>query len=290
MRTRISLPPNFHFDAVVRSHGWYDLPPFSYDSAAGTLSTSVARGRNAADITFRQVGDRLEISSETLDSKTASRIARRVFSLDSDLEPFASSISREPNFRRALARGGGRMLRSPTAFEDAVKVLFTTNCSWEATRGMVQRLIAIAGPGGRAFPPPDVVARMSAARLKAKVRCGYRAESLVRFARRVSSGKLDLEKWQANQVSSESLREAILEEHGFGPYAAENILRILGRHDFLALDSWVRKKYRQLYPGPVQSTDGSIARRYAKYGNYRGLALWLDMTRDWHEEKEKVWP
>ncbi|HEX7254101.1 MAG TPA: Fe-S cluster assembly protein HesB, partial [Thermoanaerobaculia bacterium] len=110
------------------------------------------------------------------------------------------------------------------------------------------------------------------------------------FARRVSSGKLDLEKWQAEQGSSESLREAILEEHGFGPYAAENILRILGRHDFLALDSWVRKKYRQLYPGRAKSTDGSIARRYAKYGNYRGLALWLDMTRDWHEQREKVWP
>jgi 3-methyladenine DNA glycosylase/8-oxoguanine DNA glycosylase len=290
VRVRLPLPRNFHFDAVVRSHGWYDLPPFSYDSRGGILSTSVARGSQAVEITFRQVGRKLEVSSGGLDSKTASGIARRVFSLDSDLESFASSISREPDFRRSLARGGGRMLRSPTAFEDAVKVLFTTNCSWEATRGMVQRLIAVAGPGGRAFPLPEAVARMSAARLKAKVRCGYRAESLVRFARRVASGKLDLEKWKEEQLSSESIREAILEEHGFGPYAAENILRILGRHDFLALDSWVRKKYRQLYPGSAKSTDGSIARRYAKYGSYRGLALWLDMTRDWHERKEKVWP
>lgn len=182
------------------------------------------------------------------------------------------------------------MLRAPTAFEDAVKVLLTTNCSWEATRGMVTRLIAEAGPKGRAFPAPSAIAAMSPARLRSKVRCGYRAEALARFARRVAGGKLDLEKWENGLMPSESLRAAILEEHGFGPYAAESVLRILGRHDYLALDSWVRKKYRQLHPGRVKSTDGSIVRRYSRFGSYRGLALWLDLTRDWHEEGEDVWP
>jgi hypothetical protein len=27
---RLSLPSAFSFDAIVRSHGWYDLPPFEY--------------------------------------------------------------------------------------------------------------------------------------------------------------------------------------------------------------------------------------------------------------------
>ncbi|HTD51719.1 MAG TPA: hypothetical protein VK780_01720, partial [Thermoanaerobaculia bacterium] len=134
------------------------------------------------------------------------------------------------------------------------------------------------------------IAAMSPARLRSKVRCGYRAEALARFARRVAAGKLDLQEWENGLMPSESLRAAILEEHGFGPYAAESILRILGRHDYLALDSWVRKKYRQLHPGRVKSTDGSIARRYSRFGSYRGLALWLDLTRDWHEEGEDVWP
>ena len=68
------------------------------------------------------------------------------------------------------------------------------------------------------------------------------------------------------------------------------MLRILGRHDFLALDSWTRQKYRRLYPGPARSTDRAIARRYGRYGAMRGLALWLDLTRDWHEGEEKLWP
>ena len=169
------------------------------------------------------------------------------------------------------------MLRAPTLFEDAVKMLLTTNCSWEATRGMVVRLIDLAGEQG-AFPTPAAIARIPPARLKSRVRVGYRAAALSRFARRVDSGKLDLAGWERPGASASDVREAILAEHGFGPYAAEGILRILGRHVFLAVDSWVRKRYRQLYRGPAKTVDRAIARRYARFGPYRGLALWLEIT------------
>src|SRR6266545_2400997 len=70
-----------------------------------------------------------------------------------DLAPFrerAAALEREraagrkdlPDLRWALARGAGRLLRSPTVFEDAVKTLCTTNCSWALTRLMVERLCA----------------------------------------------------------------------------------------------------------------------------------------------------
>jgi 3-methyladenine DNA glycosylase/8-oxoguanine DNA glycosylase len=175
------------------------------------------------------------------------------------------------------------MLRAPTPFEDAVKILFTTNCSWGATRGMVSRLVALAGADGREFPSPEAVAKLSRATIASRVRCGYRAQALRLFARRVASGKLDLSGWEDAERPSEEVREAIVAERGFGPYAAEGLLRILGRHDFYALDSWTRQQYRRLYPGPARSTDRSIARRYARFGPHRGLALWLDMTSHWHE-------
>jgi hypothetical protein len=34
--------------------------------------------------------------------------------------------------------------------------------------------------------------------------------------------------------------------------------------------------------------DRAIARRYARYGEFQGLALWLEMTRDWHEGSRSV--
>jgi N-glycosylase/DNA lyase len=275
----------------VRSHGWYDLPPFSYDPTAGVLEATIeGPGRGAvAEVTFRAAGGRLVAAGAGLASGELRRLAVRVFSLDVDLSTFAETVE-DPALARALARGGGRMLRAATLFEDAVKMLLTTNCSWAATRGMVGRLIALAGEGGSAFPSPESIAGLSAPRLRERVRCGYRAEALRLFARRVASGKLDLAAWEDRSRPAEDIRSEILAERGFGPYAAEGLLRILGRHDFLALDSWIRQKYRRLYPGPARATDRSIARRYERFGSLRGLALWLDLTRDWHEGEEKLWP
>jgi N-glycosylase/DNA lyase len=280
----------------VRSHGWYDLAPFSYDRQRAVLATVVplprtpapsGRGEKtgkSAEITFRVRGDALEARGDGLEARRLRAIARRVFSLDLDLADAGRSFAHSPVLARALAERGGRMLRAPTLFEDAVKMLFTTNCSWGATRGMVSRLIALAGAGGRAFPTPEAVARLSTATLESRVRCGYRAGALRAFARRVASGKLDLAGWEDPRRPSEEVRAAIVAERGFGPYAAEGLLRILGRHDFFALDSWTRQQYRRLYPGPAGATDRAIARRYAKFGRHRGLALWLDLTAYWHEE------
>ena len=180
------------------------------------------------------------------------------------------------------------MLRAATLFEDAVKMLFTTNCSWAATSGMVHRLIELAGDGG-AFPGPAAVARLQPRVLRQRVRVGYRAEALSRFARRIDSGRLDLAAWERRDTPGDVVRDAILAEHGFGPYAAEGLMRILGRHEYLAIDSWVRKQFRKLHPGPAKTVDRAIARRYARYGGYRGLAMWLELTRDWHEGDDPNW-
>ena len=287
MRLRLALPPAFSFDAVVRSHGWYDLAPFSYDADAGVL-TAIVPGPTA--LTFRARDGRLEASGAVSSRAKLETMARRVFSLDLDLSGFDRMLGDEPQLSRAVSRGGGRMLRAPTIFEDAVKMLLTTNCSWAATRGMVARLVALAGDGGTAFPEPGAIARLRPKTLRDKVRCGYRAQALSRLAHRVDSGKLDLGAWERHQAPADAVRAAILGEHGFGPYAAEGLLRILGRHEYLALDSWVRKQYRRLHPGPAKSVDRAIARRYARYGEYKGLAMWLELTCEWHEGADTLWP
>ncbi len=293
-RLAIPLPSNFLFDAVVRSHGWYDLPPFRYDRDAAVLETAVAGadadGRAAVSVRFEAKDGVLNASGRGLSRTALSALAARVFSLDVDLAASARALAADPPLAQALARGGGRMLRGGSVFEDAVKMLFTTNCSWAATRGMVVRTIALAGPEGKAFPAAGDLARFPASRLEREVRCGYRAPALAALSRRVASGKLDLSRWEDRTRPAAEIREEIIEEKGFGPYAAEGLLRILGRHDFLALDSWTRQKYRQLYPGPAKRTDGAIARRYKRFGEHRGLAMWLDLTRDWHEgEAESGW-
>jgi hypothetical protein len=68
-------------------------------------------------------------------------------------------------------------------------------------------------------------------------------------------------------------------------------MRLLGHHDALGLDSWCRARYRQLYPRTkADALDAAIGRRYRAFAPYRGLAMWLDLTRSWHDPQVSTWP
>ena len=216
------------------------------------------------------------------------RVLERVFDLKADLSSFHSVCAGDPRFAWVARRGAGRILRSPTAFEDAVKVLATTNCTWGLTKVMVKNLIERFDRGG-AFPDARFVASLPARALVA-AKWGYRAPYLAAFAARVASGKLDLACWEDPQRPDEEVEKEIRAEKGFGPYAADTLGRLLGRHRKLGLDSWSRKKIAALRFRGRAAKDARVARLYAPFGRHAGLAFWLDVTRDWHEEKEGLWP
>jgi len=281
----VDVPPPFSFDAVVRSHGWYDLPPFGWDAAAGALRVRVRAGGAAAVLQFRASANGIEAESSGIAPRDLRAAAARIFSLGVDLRPFLALAAGDPDLSWAAARGAGRFLRAPSLWEDAVKMLLTTNCSWAATRGMVVRATGRYGVDG-AFPEPAAIARTRESALNAAIRSGYRTGALLAFARGVASGKIDLGEWESPRLDSGEIRARIIAHKGFGPYAAEGLLRLIGRHDFFAIDSWTRAKYRELHPGrgPIER---SIARRYRRYERFQGLAFWLDLTRSWHEISAK---
>ncbi|MFN2532308.1 MAG: hypothetical protein ABR555_13520 [Pyrinomonadaceae bacterium] len=68
---------------------------------------------------------------------------------------------------------------------------------------------------------------------------------------------------------------------GAGDYAAENLLKLLGRYDGLALDSWTRAKFFTVRNSGRKASDNKIGKYYARFKEWRGLALWCDMTHDW---------
>ncbi len=278
---RVAAEPPFSFSTVVRSHGWYDLPPFRFDAEDRSLALTVAGAGRSAQIRFREADGEIEVEGPAFSADERRAAAARVFSLGVDLRPFVASAAEDPDLSWAVARGAGRFLRAPSLWEDAVKMLFTTNCSWAATRGMVRRLIDRFGDGG-AFPGPEALARRREATLAAAIRSGYRTAALLALARNVGSGRIDLSEWESERLESAEIRERIVAQPGFGPYAAEGLLRLIGRHEFFAIDSWTRMKYRKIHPGrgPIER---SIERRYRRYGKFQGLAFWLDLTRDWHE-------
>ena len=179
------------------------------------------------------------------------------------------------------------MLRSPTVFEDLVKMICTTNCSWALTEKMVTGLVRNLGRestnGHRTFPTPEAMALMPEKFYVNEVRAGYRAPYLKQLADRVASGALDVEGWLKSPLATPDLTKEMRGILGVGPYAAENLLKLLGRYDGLALDSWTRAKFFSVRNNGRKTTDKKIARYYSRFKKWRGLALWCDMTRDWLE-------
>lgn len=149
---------------------------------------------------------------------------------------------------------------------------------------MTRNLVAAAGPvapsGARAFPSPQQC-RRDAAFYRDVVRAGYRAASAVALADGFATGALTDAQFLAPQ-SSDELWQHLTALRGFGPYAAGQALRLLGHYDRLALDSWCRAKLKERDGRRTPPSDAAIARRYAPFAPWQGLALWMDLTADWH--------
>ena len=279
--------PQMDLGLVVKSHGWYDLPPFEWDAEKETLRFCFLERGHPVQVRVRREASRL-VATATPIAPSARRVLERVFDLKADLSSFHARCAGDPAFAWIARRGAGRILRAPTLFEDAVKVLATTNCTWDLTKIMVRSLIERFDRGG-AFPDARFVAGLPARALVA-AKFGYRAPYLAVFAGRVASGKLDLARWEDPARPDEDVEKEIRAEKGFGPYAADTLGRLLGRHRKLGLDSWSRKKVASLRFRGRAVKDARVARLYAPFGRHAGLAFWLDVTRDWHEEKEGLWP
>jgi len=284
----LAVPAGFRLERVARSHGWYDLPPFAWDGTR--LSTVAHIGGAAHDLAIEATRGAIAISSSARDDKRVAAIAASMLQLDEDLTPLYALTDGDARLSYARAHGVGRMLRAPTAYEDVIKMLLTTNCSWSLTRVMVSRLVESLGEaapsGARAFPTPAAMAKKREKFYRDVVRAGYRAPHLAKIARDVVAGRIDPEAWRSPAIDDEILRKQLLALPGIGPYAADNLLRLCGHYGYLGLDSWCRGKLKRLYPR-VRDVDAFATRRYKPFGQFAGLAMWLDLTRDWHEGDTK---
>ncbi len=289
---RLAVPAPFEFPLVVKGHGWFDLAPHRWDDREERLDTALFFEGQAIDCRIRTAtaGLRVEVESRSRLDRAAlerlRRVLRRMLRLDEDLTGFWRLCRRFPGTRWAARRGGGRLLRSATLFEDLMKLLFTTNCSWSLTRALTANLVAACGPrtpgGARAFPTPEILGDRDERFWRDEVRAGYRAASAVELVARFLDGRLDPVRLESIR-DADLLRSELLALRGFGPYAAGQAARLLGLYQDLAIDSWCRARIMELEGMTKVPTDRSIARRYAAFGDHAGLGLWMDLTRDWHD-------
>ncbi len=294
MEITIETPRNFSFKRTALSHGWYDLAPFGFDQTGWALTRVIALDKDRAvtlEITDAKGIVRVRFAGRAgkRDIEKITRDVRHMLRLDDDMTSFYSAVRREPDFKWIARAGAGRLLRSPTVFEDLVKTICTTNCSWALTKKMIEGLVGALGrqssDGRRAFPTPEAMASVPLEFYRDVVRAGYRAPYLKELAQQAAGGQLDAEGWLGSELDSDSLKREMKKVKGAGDYAAENLLRLVGRYEGLALDSWVRAQFARKRNGGGATSDREIEHYYSRFGAWRGLALWCDMTRDWLEEE-----
>ena len=257
-----------------------------------TVPVARARPRTVRIREGRKGRAKVDVLGPPAGARTQAGVAasvRRILNLEEDLSPLYEVAAGDPGLAW-IVFGAGRMARGATVFEDVVKTICTTNCTWSATERMVGALVAnlgelSAGGHGRAFPTPAAMAAAPERFYREVARAGYRGAYLRQLAASVAGGELDLEALATaspDDLPDDDLAKLLLGLPGVGPYATAHIMMLIGRHSRLILDSWTRPKYAQV--NGRKAGDRQIERRFRRYGPYAGLAFWLYLTRDWVEE------
>jgi len=290
---------------TLGSHGLASLPPNEIGPDQRSMRTTLQLPDGSArTIVIEEASPgALVILAPGRAPKAAARRAivaavRAMFALDDDLAPLYAALAHDEEFAFVAQGGIGRLLRSPTAFEDVVRTICTTNCAWSATTRMITALVehlgtrapgaAHSGWAGRAFPTPKAMAEAPESFYRDVARAGYRGAYLRDIATAAASGALDLESWRSaprSELSDDELERALLALPGVGPYAAAHAMMLFGRNSRLILDSWTRPRYARL-KGKKKIADRTIARHFKRFGEHAGLAFWLYLWKLRHLGQE----
>ena len=137
----LEIPTTFDFRQTILSHGWCQLLPFEFDVENLRLSYVFRNSDKSALATISESAGKLEIeiSDGEINEIQILRDVRHVLRLDDDLSDFYQLTKKD--FGWISETNAGRLLRSPTVFEDLVKTICTTNCSWTLTKNMTKNLV-----------------------------------------------------------------------------------------------------------------------------------------------------
>jgi 3-methyladenine DNA glycosylase/8-oxoguanine DNA glycosylase len=280
MKRTLRAKGSYTLASVVFSHGWADLRPFEILDPKGTTRVTLHTRSGPVVVTVHPAEEGVIVEGE-IDGEVI-RDLRWMFRLDDDLSEFYQVMCHEDRPWIGQKRMG-RLLRSQTVFEDLVKLILTTNCSWEFTKIMNNRLVENLG-NRKLFPSPAALVEKSERFYRETIRSGYRSPHVPKIAAAVLSRKMDLEVWRSPDIPTDVIRKEILSIPGAGPYVADNLLRLLGRADFLGLDSWARGKLKKMWNMKKIPSDKAIEKKYKRFGTHKGLVLWCDLTHDWFEK------
>lgn len=285
MRLKLTANSPFSFESVVKSHGWWQLAPFSYDEERKVLTyiAHLSSGR-VLDISMNEISSGVSVkvddSLKKDEKQEVKQMVTWMLGLKQDFSTFYTLVGKEPRLFRIVEQAKGRVLRSPTLFEDIIKTILTTNTLWAGTKRMVSNLVEQFGKSlndgsGCAFPTASRLAKTTEKVLRTETRLGYRAPYVLDVARVFASSSTELEELKISNLATLDLRKKLLSLKGIGSYAAANLLIILGRYDFIPVDSWAKTVVSHEWYDGKSIGAMEIEAAFERWGEWKGLAYWF---------------
>jgi 3-methyladenine DNA glycosylase/8-oxoguanine DNA glycosylase len=290
---QLSVPKPFDFVSTICGHGWVALAPCRWDAEQCTFQR-IERLQSGQVVQLQVIavnaGRRVRLTVHVhphngLSTEDIEELRTKIIwmlRLEEDFAEFYRLAQHHPHLYKRVRRGAGRLLRSPTLFEDVVKTICTTNTTWTQTKGMIQRLVDQLGasfplqPSLHAFPTPAQIATASLQTLQTDIRLGYRAEYIFQLACTLAAGAMDLESLKHVDWPTAELKRTLKKIKGVGEYAANTLLMILGRYEEIAIDSEMRNFVSRRYFQQSPVSDAQIRSVYAHWGQWKYLAYWFE--------------
>ena len=285
---RILLParPPFSLSSVITSHGWMMLAPFETNEDYSILSYvyQLKSGRVISlDIIEEDQGVCVTGANKltSSDQEEISKSVSWMLGLDQDFSDFYALTKHEPKLKHVEAKARGRILRSPTLFEDVVKTILSTNINWSGTIRMNTNLVSEFGkpfPGNDekfTFPLASKLANVEEEIIRKKTGMGYRAPFVLELGQRVTSGELDLESYRTADIPKNRLHQELLSISGVGEYAASALLMLLGHYDTIPIDSWAKRFVSEEFYNGERIGKSEVEAVFEKWGDWKGLAYWF---------------
>lgn len=284
MRFTLAARAPFIFRTTIRSHGWYQLAPSLWDEDKHVLRRAerLSSGR-VVGLSLSGIDNGVAVQTPALTSVEKSELRNRLswmFWLDADFSLFYARADAEPLLRHVRDKAQGRMLRSTSMFEDVVKMMMTTNIQWSGTIRLTKALVDHFGEPAendaaqRAFPTVESIARSRESALR-NLGLGYRAPYLLKLARDVAAGRVDLEALKDRALPTLDVRKRLIALPGIGPYAAAALLALLGRHDFIPIDTEAVSAVSRHFYGGRKVGEKEINAVFEKWGEHKALAYWF---------------
>jgi 3-methyladenine DNA glycosylase/8-oxoguanine DNA glycosylase len=302
----IPAPRDFVLRRDACSYGYFLLAPNHWDPRREVFSRVMSLGGGPGLVEVNQPGTRgspIAVKvSRALSAKDKQEVKSqltRMLRLDETHEIVRGFHRLDARFKRS---GRARLFRSPTLFEDVIKTVTSCNVTWPSTVQMNRRLCEVLGDpvetaaGVRhSFPSAETIASTRPQTLRARCRVGYRDQRIVElsrlFSRSPNRGGIDQEWMQNPGTPDEDIHELLLELPGIGPYAAANIMQLLGRYARLPLDTESVRHGKTVLKmkGSSAKIMKQIHRHFAPFGPHAFRSYWFELWEFYEAKHGKSW-